>query len=123
MDKITISDGMTEIEMPRIRNVTVGGEEVANEVTMASGKIVKEMIGFRTVVTAEWDWLPAETITALHIMLRKGGFFTVSYPDPAVGDITAQFSVSYPTSKIFRFIGSTPFWHDVKLTMKAQEVT
>lgn len=108
--------------MPRVRNVTVGGEEVANEVTMASGKIVKEMTGFRVVVTAEWEWLPAEIITALHTMLRRGGFFTVSYPDPASGDVTASFSVTYPTSKIFRFAGTSPRWYDVKLTMKAQEV-
>jgi hypothetical protein len=122
LDKITISDGITIIEMPRVKNVAVGGEEVAVEVQMASGKLVKEMIGTRIVVTAEWDWLPADTVNALHTLLRQGGFFTVSYPDPSAGDVMALFSISYPTSRIFRFIGTTPCWHDVKLTMRAQEV-
>ena len=122
MDKITISDGVTIVEMPRVRAVEVGGEEVCKEITMASGKTVQEMIGWRAVVTGEWDWLPAETITALHTMLRQGGFFSVTYPDPADGDVTANFSVSYPTTKIFRFVGTSPRWHGIQLTMTAQEV-
>lgn len=122
MASIIISDGTSTITMPRIRKVEVGGAEVAKEIKMASGKLIKEMIGFRTTVTAEWDWLPAETITALHTMLRQGGYFTVTYPDPATGSTTAKFSISYPTTKIFKFNGTEPRWHEVSLTMTAQEV-
>ena len=122
MDKIKISKNGIEIEMPRVRKITVGGEEVANEITMASGKRVKEMIGHRTVVTAEWDWLPAKTITDLHALLRQGGYFQAEYPDPAIGDATGMFSISYPETKIFKFNGIEPRWHGVSLTMTAQEV-
>ncbi len=122
MDKITISDGVTSIEMPRVKKITVGGEEVAKEIQMASGKKVKEVIGHRTVVSAEWDAVPAETMAALHTMLRQGGYFTVSYPDPAEGDVTASFSISYPTSKIFKFNGAAAYWHGVSLKMTAQDV-
>lgn len=89
---------------------------------MASGKKVKEVIGHRTVVNAEWDAVPADTMAALHTMLRKGGYFTVSYPDPAEGDVTASFSISYPTSKIFKFNGTVAYWHGVSLKMTAQDV-
>lgn len=109
--------------MPRIRKVTVGGEEVCKEIAMANGKLVKEMIGFRTVVTAEWDWLPAKTIRDIHMLLRQGGYFFVEYPDPASGDSAGMFNVSYPETKIFRFSGTEPRWHGVKLLMRAQEVT
>ena len=122
MDKIKISKNGIEIEMPQVRKITVGGEEVANEITMASGKRVKEMIGHRTVITAEWDWLPAQTITDLHALLRHGGYFLVEYPDPAVGDAAGMFSISYPETKIFKFNGTEPRWHGVSLTMTAQEV-
>lgn len=122
LDKIRITKGNTTIEMPRVRAVSVGGEEVANEIQMASGKMVKEMIGFRTTVTAEWDWLPAQTITDLHTLLRRGGYFFVEHPDPASGDASGMFSISLPESKIFRFNGTEPRWHGVSLTMKAQEV-
>ena len=95
---------------------------MANEITMASGKRVKEMIGHRTVITAEWDWLPAKTITDLHALLRQGGYFLVEYPDPAAGDAAGMFSISYPETKIFKFNGTEPRWHGVSLTMTAQEV-
>lgn len=122
MDKIKISKGGVTIEMPRVRTVRVGGQEVANEIQMASGKKVKEMIGFRPTVTAEWDWLPAETIARLHTLLRQGGYFRVEYPDPAGGDAVGMFSVSYPETKIFKFNGAEPRWHGVSLTMISQEV-
>lgn len=101
--------------------ISVGGEEVAKEITMASGKLVKEMIGHRAVIRAEWDWLPAQTITNLHALLRQGGYFQVEYPDPT-GDKSGMFSISYPETKVFKFNGTEPRWHGVSLTMTAQEV-
>lgn len=121
MDKIKISKNGITIEMPRVR-ITIGGEEVTNEITMASGKKVKEMIGFRAVIKGEWDWLPAKTIADLHALLRQGGYFQVEYPDPAIGDAIGMFGVSYPETKVFKFNGTEPRWHGVSLTMTAQEV-
>lgn len=123
LDKIIISDGITTITMPRTKKISISGQEVANEVTMASGKTVKEMIGFRTKITAEWDYVPASTIAALHTMLRQGGYFTVGYPDPDGTDKSGKFSISYPTSKIFKFVSGVAMWYGVTLTMTAQEVS
>ena len=99
MDRITISspDRAVEIIMPRVRAVTLGGEEVATEKAMASGRLVKEVKGFRATIRAEWEWLPVETVRRL-------------------------FSVNYPDVGIFRFVAGEPRWYGASLTMKAQEV-
>lgn len=122
MTQITISNGTTTITMPKVKKITVGGEEVANETVMASGKKVKDVIGYRAVVSADWDYVPAATMAALTTMLRTGGYFTVGYPDPDGTDKSAKFSISIPSPGIFKFNGTTPFWHGVSLDMTAQEV-
>jgi hypothetical protein len=122
MTQITISDGVTTITMPKVRKVSVGGKEVAKEVTMASGKMVKDVIGHRAVIAAEWDYVPANTMAALVNLLRAGGYFTVGYPDPDGTDKSGSFSISYPQNKIFKFVSGVPMWHGVQLVMTAQEV-
>lgn len=118
MECITIA-GMA---MPRTRSLTVGGEEVGKTVTMASGKTVKEVQGYRAKLTASWNWLPQDTIQALHRLLRQGGFFYVQYPDPDKGDTGGMFSISMPESGIFKFQDGAPRWKDVSLEFTAQEV-
>ena len=122
MNQITISNGTTTITMPQIKKIEVGGEEVCNEITMAGGKLVKEMIGFRTVVSAEWDWVPAATMRSLVTLLRGGGYFTVGYPDPDGTYRNGKFSVSIPSIGIFKFKDGVAMWHGVQLDMTAQEV-
>lgn len=119
---ITISNGTTTVTMPRVKAVAVGGKEVSKIKTMASGKVVKDVTGYRETVSASWDYVPAETITSLLAMLKSGGFFQVSYPSPS-GDASGLFSITYPTLGIFAFMGGIPIWHDVTLSMEAQGVT
>ena len=121
MTQLVISDGTTSVTMPEVKAVRVGGKEVAKEVTMASGRVVKYVQGHRAAVTAQWDWVPAETLARLAELLRRGGFFRVDYPAPD-GEKTGLFSIDYPTMGIFAFRDGTARWHDVKLTMEAQEV-
>jgi hypothetical protein len=108
--------------MPPTKDVYAGGKEESRSIKMANGKKVKEMIGFRPMLTAEWDWVPADTMAELHSLLRSGGFFTVTYPDPAEETKTGVFEIDYPQSKVFRFEGDVATWHGVTLTMSAQEV-
>ena len=108
--------------MPRTRSLTVGAEEVARTAKMASGRVVKDIVGARITLHAEWNWLPAETITQIHALLRKGGFFEVEYPDPELGQSVGMFEISMPTSGVFKFEGGTPRWKDVSLDLSAQEV-
>lgn len=124
MDKIRISsaDLTVTVEMPRVKDIQVGADEVANTVTMASGRVVKDMIGYRTTVQAKWDYVPAETLTALAVLLRQGGFFFVEYPSPT-GDASGMFEIEHPTMTVFQFRNGVAVWHSVKLKMTAQEVS
>lgn len=123
MNQITISNGTTTITMPRTRKVMDAGEIIYAEKTMASGALVRDIMGFRAGFTYEWDWVPAETITALTTMLRAGGFFTVNYFDVDGADKTGLFSVSYPSFEVFAFRKGVAMWHNCTLTIKAQGVS
>ena len=124
MDKIKIAsaDRSMSVEMPRVKDVVVGAVEVANTVTMASGKVVKDMIGYRATVEAAWDYLPVATLTALATLLRSGGFFYIEYPSPT-GVEKGMFEIQYPSMSVFAYKNGEAVWHDVKLKMTAQEVS
>ena len=76
MDKITIysADKSRSITLPRVRDIEVGAEEESKTVTMASGKTVKDILGYRTNITAVWDWIPADLVTQLLRLLKSGAF-------------------------------------------------
>jgi len=123
MKQITISNGTTTITMPITFTVSDAGAPEYKEITMAGGKKVREMIGFRPGFKYEWDYVPADMITALIAMLRTGAFFTVGYFDLDGADKTGTFSVSYPSFELFTFESDgTGVWHKCSLTITAQEV-
>ena len=110
------------IEMPRTRSLEVGGEIVAVEAQMASGNLVRDVIGWRTVLTASWDWLPQDTLAAVVAAARGGGYIEITYPDPSGSDITADFKIEIGTQKTFKFVDGAPMWYGVQLTATAREV-
>lgn len=123
MTQITISNGTTTITMPKTRNVQDAGAVEYKEIKMASGKMVREMIGFRAGYTYAWDYVPAATVVALSTMLRTGSFFTVGYFDVDGTDKSGTFSVSYPAPSVFKFVNGVAMWHNFTITIQAQEVT
>ena len=124
MDKITIysADKSHSITLPRVRDIEVGAEEESKTVTMASGKTVKDVLGHRANITAAWDWIPADLVTELLNLLKTGAFLWVEYPAPD-GNSAGFFSIEYPTLSVFCYRNSVPVWHDMTLSMTAQEVT
>ena len=124
MDNITIysSDKSHSVTLPRVRDIEVGAEEESKTVTMASGKTVKDILGYRAKVTAVWDWIPADLVTELLNLLKTGAFLWVEYPAPD-GSGAGFFSIEYPTSSVFCYRDGIPVWHDMTLSMTAQEVT
>ena len=124
MDKITIysSDKSHSVTLPRVRDIEVGAEEESKTVTMASGKTVKDILGYRAKVTAVWDWIPADLVTELLNLLKTGAFLWVEYPAPS-GNGAGFLSIEYPTLSVFCYKNSVPVWHDMTLSMTAQEVT
>lgn len=121
-NQIIIAKGSTSVTMPLVRAITYGGDVVAKEATMASGKVVRDVIGFRPNVRAQWDWVPADTIKALNSLLQQGGFFQVTHPTPD-GEKTESMTVPFPSMDVFTYRNGVPMWHNITLTMTAQEVT
>ena len=118
LDNIVIGD----IEMPRTKSIEIGGEYESKETTMASGKIVRDVIGWRTEITAEWEWVPAGLLAQLVPIARSGEFVTIQYPDSTGEDASGVFSIEIGEQKVFKFVNGEPMWYNVELTATAQEV-
>ena len=118
MDRIKIAG----LEMPRTRSLEVGGGIEAIETTMASGRIVRDVIGWRPEITAEWEWVPAGLLAKLAPIARSGRFVEIQYPDSTGQDTSGMFSIEIGNQKIFKFRGGEPYWYNVELTATAQEV-
>ncbi len=123
MDKIIISsiDGTQTIMMPKTKDIILGADPVENKASMASGKTVKDITGFRITVDASWDYVPADTIVSLMSLLKRGGFFNVQYPSES-GDAFGVFEMDPPSLESYKFKDGRACWHNVSLSMKAQEV-
>lgn len=122
MPNITITNGTTTVTMPRTKQIADAGAVVAKESQMASGLIVRDVVGFRRGIIATWDYVPATTIASLKTLLQSGGFLTVTYFDIDGTSHTELCAVSYPTMEVFCYKDNVPVWHNCSLTIQAQEV-
>ena len=121
--KLKIYDNDTAIEMPKAR-YSLSAEEVSTETTVMSGKIVKDILGYRTVLNIEWDWVPADMLSKIVKLIRTGKFREVEYQDIDGTLKKEYFKISQPEPEVFTFKeDGTAIWRRVKLTMTAQEVT
>lgn len=118
MDNIIIAG----IQMPKTKTLEIGGSYEAIEATMASGKMVRDIIGWRTELTATWEWVPAGLLAQLVPIVRAGSFVEIQYPDSTGDDVAAMFSVEIGSQKIFKFVDGEPMWYNVELDATAQEV-
>lgn len=123
MDRITIysRDGVTSVTMPRCRP-TVGMENVSISTTMASGKMVEDVIGTRLAISAAYGYVPAADIVTLNRIVQEGGFHRVTAPG-IDGNIDAKFKIEPPSYEVFKYVSGVPMWCNVTLKMTAQEVT
>ncbi len=123
LDRIIIYnyDKTEKIVMPKTKDVSVGADEVSKKTTMASSKIVKDIIGFRANVSASWDYVPAVDITRLIHFIMSGSFLWVEYPAPT-GCKSGYFDIEYPSCDIFCYKKGRAVWHNVSIKMTAQEV-
>ena len=108
--------------MPRTRSLTISGDYEAKESTMASGKVVRDVVGWRVKLQADWEWLPAGVLAQIVAAARSGGFIEIRYPDSTGADTAGLFSIEIGSQKIFKFVDGAPYWYNVSLTASAQEV-
>lgn len=111
------------IQMPKTKTLEIGGSYEAIETTMASGKVVRDIIGWRTELSATWEWVPAGLLAQLVPLARSGGFVEITYPDSTGDTETGNFTIEIGAQKIFKFVNGNPMWYNVELTATAQEVT
>ena len=89
---------------------------------MASGKVVRDIIGWRPEVSATWEWVPAGLLNQLVPIARSGAFINIQYPDSTGQNTSGLFSIEIGNQKIFKFVDGNPMWYNVELTAVAQEV-
>lgn len=101
---------------------SVGSEEVANMIQMASGKLVKDVKGYRKSLSAQFSYIPAETVRDLSATLRLGGFHQVMYEDLDGNIQTESFTISQPQLTVFKYVKGVAMWAELALEMTGQEV-
>lgn len=118
MEAITIG-GLT---MPRTKTLEIGGSYESQEATMASGKIVRDVLGWRIELTATWEWIPADLLAKIVQLSRSGKFVEITYPDSSGQAASGLFAIEIGNQKIFKFVNGEPMWYNVELSATAQEV-
>lgn len=121
MDRLRIISPTEILELEKTRNIYVFAESVSISTEMASARIVKDMIGHRTEIEAEWDAPPAD-VAKLCSMIELNPFLTVEYFDPKNGDSIEDFEIDHPKPKVFRYKNGEPMWRGIQLTMRGQVV-
>lgn len=90
---------------------------------MASGKTVRDVLGWRVELTASWEWVPAGLLTQLVPLVRGGSFVQIEYPDATGATAAGTFAVEIGSQKDFQVCGrQCPCGTILELTATAQEV-
>lgn len=118
--KIYSLDEASSVTLPRCRP-TLSYQDETISATMASGKMVEDIVGMRPVIKASYGYIPAVDMAKLHTFVLEGGFHKVEAPG-IDGSITGLFKISPPSFEVFRYIAGEPMWCNVSLTLTAQEV-
>ena len=128
MNRIRIDNAWTApsgtIAMWVTRDIEETGEMVEETTTMASGKLVTDVKGYRKQWIARWDWFPASSYELVLPILRSGKFFPVRFTDEAGEDFSVVCKLEPENhATIFKYVGETPMWHNIGIRFTAQEVT
>ena len=78
--------------MPKAQ-IQITHEEVGTKKTMASGRIVKDIVGYRRVLNIPVGYLRVEDVRMLNALITSGEYLTIAYPG-LNGAESGLFSVS-----------------------------
>ena len=110
------------VELPRCY-YSVGSKKVVKEVEMASGKLVQDIIGSRTILKCSFEYMPAVDLANLVKIIRSCQYLDVEYQDVDGSIKTEKFKVSEPEPQVFKFVDNIAVWFNVNLKMEGQEVS
>ena len=114
---------INNLTLPYTKLISYGGEYVGKETVMASGLITYDEVGFRPTVTYTYDYLPAETMSALHRLLRANRVYNCRYLSPESNTSEyGQCIFDYPTADYFAYLNGKPVWHNAAITFRRAAV-
>ena len=120
-DHIIITNGTDTLRLLSGIEFNITPVEVVETAVMASGREVRDYIGYRNVLEIPTGWLSAEDLATLKRMILATHVLTVTYPTPE-GDAVGEFSVPLPVMRAFRYGPDGSVWYGVTLEMSETEV-
>lgn len=123
MRNIIISDGVNSISLLNDLVFDIKPEEISTSATMASGRLVKDVIGYKNKLEIPCGYLNLSNMSKLKNMIKSNnGILQISYPAPD-SDKTEWFIVDQPTYTTFSYNDEgVAVWKGVTLSATAVEV-
>ena len=120
-DRITITDGAETVSLLPGIEFDIVPVEVSSAAVMASGREVRDWIGYRNTLTIPTGWLSATDLARLNRMIRTSHELSVIYPTPE-GDRTGVFYFSLPSMRAFKYGSDGSVWYGVTIAGSESEV-
>lgn len=123
MRRIIITDNVDTVTLLRDLKIDVTPREISKSATMASGRDVKDVTGYKPELSIPVGYLSLDDMAKLKTMIERNfGLLTISYPSPE-RDIVAQFMVDSPTYTTFDYDeNGVAIWKGVTIKATAVEV-
>lgn len=123
MRNVIISDGVNTINLINDLVFDIKPQEISTSATMASGRLVKDIIGYKNTLEIPCGYLDLENMKKLKNMIKSNnGVLQISYSAPD-SDKTEWFIVDQPTYTVFSYDDEgVAVWKGVTLTATAVEV-
>lgn len=120
---IIITDNVDTITLLNDLMFDLSSDEISKTATMASGRTVKDIVGYKNVLSIPVGYLSLENMALLrNMILRNAGVLTIRYPTPN-GDKTNVFVVEPPTYSTFDYDNSgVAIWKGVTINASTLEV-
>ena len=84
------------------------------------GNTVLDNLRDKRTVDIIWSRLSAAQLSQIATLLKDGGFFTLTYPDPLSGGRTMTCRAKAQSARVYRYENGVPTWADVNLTLEEQ---
>lgn len=120
---IILTDGIDTVTLLSDLEFELSPDEISKSATMASGRLVKDIVGYKDVLKIPVGYLSLTDMSTLRTMIkRNGGLMEISYPTPN-GDRTGQFLVEQPPYTPFAYDeNGVSVWKGVTITATSVEV-
>lgn len=82
------------------------------------GELMQDTLAFKREVTFVWRRLDQSTLSAMLELIEGQGEVTLTYPDPALGEITIPCACTARSMAMEAYGGGAPIWKDVTLTFE-----